>query len=164
MGLLLLGFFEGSATHHELRLHVGHELLELLHFFLLLSSFGSLILLFLLSDDLDILAFLLQFLQERLRSLLFQSVAARRTETFLGGLPLHIGDCVDRILARSRYSARLGCKLSSAWATLLQHLLESSNLIFVLLQEGVLGVLVHPRLVLDSLGSRRVSQRGQRLV
>ena len=85
----------------------------------------------------------------------------------MGALPLQGKRSVESTVHAGlgvRYGASRGTSQGSLRPTLLQQGLQALDLILVLLEQGILGVLVDTGLILDGLGSRGVPQRRQRLV
>ena len=78
MRLLLLSLFQCRATHHQLRLHIRHQFLELLHLLLLLGCLFCSVLFFLLRDNLHIFSLLLEFFEKGLGGFFLGCFAALR--------------------------------------------------------------------------------------
>ena len=81
--LHFLGFFKCGTAHDKLCLHIRHKFLKLVHFLLLFGSLLSLVLLFFLGDNFDVLSFLLEFFKQRFRRLLFCCFATLRIQALI---------------------------------------------------------------------------------
>lgn len=99
MSLLFFCFLQRSATLNKLGLHVGHQLLQLPHLLGLLRELILLLLVLILSNDFDVLAFLRELLQERLHSFFLLSAAPPRgsLDTLVRPLALKLEGRVDRV-------------------------------------------------------------------